>query len=98
MQVLKDLIEDYKNSIDNLIYKEITNLGYKPKTTDRVVLEDIKEFLVANNIDLQAECVPGEESIKGVNIINGEILFEYKGGIKTDLENNYIIKYFTKVK
>lgn len=97
MKIFKDLIEDYKNNIDNLIHKEIMNLGYKPKY-DRVIIEDIKEFLIANNIDLQTECVPGEESIKGINTINGEILFEYKSGIKTDLENNCITKYFIKVK
>ena len=97
MQIFKDLIEDYKNKTDNLIHKEIMNLGYKHKY-DRVMLEDIKEFLIANNIDLQIECVPGEESIKGINIINGEILFEYKSGIKTDLETNCITKYFIKVK
>lgn len=98
MQMLKDLIEDYKNNIDNLIHEEIIKLGYKPKIANKVILEDIKEFLITNNIDLQIECVPGEESIKGINTINGEILFEYKSGIKTDLENNCITKYFIKVK
>ena len=98
MQMLKDLIEDYKNNIDNLIHEEIIKLGYKPKIANKVILENIKEFLITNNIDLQIECVPGEESIKGINTINGEILFEYKSGIKTDLENNCITKYFIKVK
>lgn len=97
MQILKDLIEDYKNNTDNLIHKEIMNLGYKHKY-DRVMIEDIKEFLIANNIDLQIECVPGEESIKGINTINGKILFEYKSGIDVDLENNRMTSYFVKVK
>lgn len=97
MQIFKDLIEDYKNNADNLIHKEIINLGYKPKY-DRVLIEDIKEFLVANNIDLQIEYVPEEESIKGINTINGKILFEYESKIDVDLENNRMTSYFVKVK
>ena len=98
MKRFEDLIEDYKNNVDNLIHKEIINLGYKPKMTNRVIIEDIEEFLISNNIQLQIDYFPGQESLKGINTINGEILFEYKGGIKTDLENNCITKYFIKVK
>lgn len=98
MKRFENLIEDYKNNVDNLIHKEIINLGYKPKIADRVILEDIKEFLIANNIHLQVDYAHGEKSLKGINAITGEILFEYKNKVDLDLKNFCATSYFVKVK
>lgn len=98
MEKFIELIEDYKKNANNLIYKELINLGYRPKVKNGVIIDDIKKFLIENNIEMIVEYDTSAKILRGVNAINNEILFEYEDRIEVDLGNNRITSYFYKTK